>query len=111
MGRRRKHDGDLGLASDQIPGQNQNNIRYQALSLSAVAPPGLSQRYGFGLYRTTAPNCKSRVESSTCPAGQYAAGADKGRWENRGTACKLSKYKDEFPRTTNPTSPNPSEWS
>ena len=27
MGRRRKHDGDSGLASDQIPGQNQNNIR------------------------------------------------------------------------------------
>jgi hypothetical protein len=26
MGRRRKHDGDSGLASDQIPGQNQNNI-------------------------------------------------------------------------------------
>ena len=26
MGRRRKHGGDLGLASDQIPGQNQNNI-------------------------------------------------------------------------------------
>lgn len=26
MGRRRKHDGDLGLASDQIPGHNQNNI-------------------------------------------------------------------------------------
>jgi hypothetical protein len=25
MGRRRKHDGDSGLASDQIPGQNQNN--------------------------------------------------------------------------------------
>ncbi len=27
MGRRRKHDGDSGLASDQIPGQNQNNTR------------------------------------------------------------------------------------
>jgi len=27
MGRRRKHDGDSGLASDQIPGQNQNNIK------------------------------------------------------------------------------------
>jgi hypothetical protein len=26
MGRRRKHDGDSGLASDHIPGQNQNNI-------------------------------------------------------------------------------------
>ena len=25
MGRRRKHDGDSGLASDQIPVQNQNN--------------------------------------------------------------------------------------
>lgn len=25
MGRRRKHSGDSGLASDQIPGQNQNN--------------------------------------------------------------------------------------
>lgn len=63
MGRRRKHDGDLGLASDQIPGQNQNNIRYQALSLSAVAPPGLSQRYDFGLYRTTAENCKHQARS------------------------------------------------
>lgn len=27
MGRRRKHDGDSGLTSDQIPGHNQNNIR------------------------------------------------------------------------------------
>jgi len=27
MGRRRNHDGDSGLASDQIPGQNQNNTR------------------------------------------------------------------------------------
>ena len=26
MGRRRKHHGGLRLASDQIPGQNQNNI-------------------------------------------------------------------------------------
>ena len=52
MGRRRKHSGDSGLASDQFPGQNQNNIKYQALSLSAVPPPGLSQQYTCGLYRT-----------------------------------------------------------
>lgn len=26
MGRRRKHDGGLALASDQIPGHDQNNI-------------------------------------------------------------------------------------
>ena len=26
MGRRRKHDGGLALASDQIPGDDQNNI-------------------------------------------------------------------------------------
>lgn len=52
MGRRRKHSGDSGLASDQFPGQNQNNIKYQALSLSAAPPPGLSQRYTAGLYRT-----------------------------------------------------------
>ena len=26
MGRRRKHGGDLALASDQIPGHDQNNI-------------------------------------------------------------------------------------
>jgi len=31
MGRRRKHDGDSGLASDQIPGQNQNNIKVPGL--------------------------------------------------------------------------------
>ena len=52
MGRRRKHSGDSGLASDQFPGQNQNNIKYQALSLSAVPPPGLSQRYTGRLYPT-----------------------------------------------------------
>lgn len=36
MGRRRKHDGDLGLASDQIPGHNQNNIRSGLVTLSCI---------------------------------------------------------------------------
>jgi hypothetical protein len=36
MGRRREHDGDLGLASDQIPGQNQNNIRLGLVTLSCL---------------------------------------------------------------------------
>jgi hypothetical protein len=33
MSRRREHDGDLGLASDQIPGQKQNNIRLGLVTL------------------------------------------------------------------------------
>ena len=33
MGRRRKHDGDSGLASDQIPGQNQNNTSISLVTL------------------------------------------------------------------------------
>jgi len=45
MGRRRKHDGDSGLASDQIPGQNQNNISIKPCHCSTVSPPGLSRWY------------------------------------------------------------------
>jgi hypothetical protein len=37
MGRRRKHDGDSGLASDQIPGQNQNNISTGLVTLYCIA--------------------------------------------------------------------------
>ncbi len=63
MGRRRKHDGDLGLASDQIPGENQNNIRYQDLSLSTVSPPGLSRRYTGELYSIAGPKASKESES------------------------------------------------
>jgi hypothetical protein len=45
MGRRRNHDGDSGLASDQIPGAEPKQHPYQALLLSTVSPPGLSRRY------------------------------------------------------------------
>jgi hypothetical protein len=42
MGRRRQHSGGLALASDQIPGQYQNNIGSGLVTLSAFLP-GLSQ--------------------------------------------------------------------
>ncbi|TKS59706.1 MAG: hypothetical protein EWM72_01891 [Nitrospira sp.] len=43
MGRRRhQHSGGLALASDQIPGQGQNNIGSGLVTLSACLP-GLSQ--------------------------------------------------------------------
>src|SRR5215204_1446185 len=42
MGRRRQHGGGLALASDQIPGKDQNNIGSGLVTLSA-GPPGLSQ--------------------------------------------------------------------
>jgi len=45
MGRRRNHNGDSGLASDQIPGAEPKQHPYQALLLSTVSPPGLSRRY------------------------------------------------------------------
>ena len=35
MGRRRQHNGDLALSSDQIPGLGQNNIRPGLVTLSA----------------------------------------------------------------------------
>jgi len=43
MGRRRKHDGDSGLASDQIPGQNQNNTNIKPCDSLLASPPGLSR--------------------------------------------------------------------
>ncbi len=34
MGRRRQHNGDLALSSDQIPGLGQNNIRLGLVTLN-----------------------------------------------------------------------------
>src|SRR5215204_2021791 len=42
MGRRRQHGGGLALASDQIPGKDQNNIGSGLVTFSAELP-GLSQ--------------------------------------------------------------------
>ncbi|MBK9308969.1 MAG: hypothetical protein IPM58_18180 [Nitrospira sp.] len=35
MGRRRQHNGDLALSSDQIPGRAKNNIRPGLVTLDA----------------------------------------------------------------------------
>src|SRR5262245_53775851 len=63
MGRRRKHDGDSGLASDQIPGQNQNNIKVPGL----VTLYCISTRPLAVIHRGTVPyeskKCKRRVSS------------------------------------------------
>ena len=108
MGRRRKHDGDSGLASDQIPGQNQNNTVSSLVTLYCITTRPFAVIHP----------CTVAHEESKCTPGsrlttvieavQYAAGLDTGRWENNGTACKLSKCKGDFPRTTRPTCPRPS---
>jgi len=43
MGRRRTHHSGSRLASDQIPGQNQNNIRLRPCHSLVVSPPSLSR--------------------------------------------------------------------
>jgi hypothetical protein len=108
MGRRRKHDGDSGLASDQIPGQNQNNTSIK---------PCHSLLYHRQAFRGNTPQqCIARPEQMQVGTAiwkkeglrQYAAGLETGRCENKGTACKLSKSNGDFPRTIRPTCPSPS---
>jgi hypothetical protein len=75
MGRRRQHNGDLALSSDQIPGRAQNNIRPGLVTLSAPFLPGLSHTGNAMLLQTAG---KGKLETN--PAGrQYAGGEDSGR--------------------------------
>ncbi len=46
MGRRRQHNGDLALSSDQIPGLGQNNIRPGLVTLRASLARPFANRQG-----------------------------------------------------------------
>ncbi len=56
MGRRRKHDGDSGLASDQIPGQNQNNTRIRPCHSLLYLHQAFRGDTQWRLYSTTTSN-------------------------------------------------------
>ncbi len=78
MGRRRKHDGDSGLASDQIPGQNQNNISTGLVTLRCITTRPLAAIHNGDF--TPQPGQKQVPDRIRHPALRFSIGRRSRKW-------------------------------